>query len=317
MKDKIPGARPPAPKDLVRIRDRLTFLYVERCVVHRDSNAITVTESRGVAHVPAAALSVLMIGPGVRITHSAISVLAESGATAIWVGENGVRYYAHGVPPSRSSRLLEAQAKAVSDPTLRVAVARRMYLMRFEGESVEKLSMQQLRGREGARVRRLYRQSSKRTGVPWDGREYDPENFDHGSLVNQALSAANSALYGVIHAVIVALGCSPGLGFVHTGTYRSFVYDIADLYKADLSIPVAFDVALEAPEVGVGTEARRRMRDAIREHGVLEKAVRDIKALLAEGGVSPDEDEDLIVDDLHLWDDLVGTVEAGIAYADW
>jgi CRISPR-associated endonuclease cas1 len=192
-----------------------------------------------------------------------------------------------------------------------------MYLMRFEGESVEKLSMQQLRGREGARVRRLYRQSSKRTGVPWDGREYDPENFDHGSLVNQALSAANSALYGVIHAVIVALGCSPGLGFVHTGTYRSFVYDIADLYKAGLSIPVAFDVALEAPEVGVGTEARRRMRDAIREHGVLEKAVRDIKALLAEGGVSPDEDEDLIVDDLHLWDDLVGTVEAGVAYADW
>jgi hypothetical protein len=59
------------------------------------------------------------------------------------------------------------------------------------------------------------------------------------------------------------------------------------------------------------------MRDAIREHGVLEKAVRDIKALLAEGGVSPDEDEDLIVDDLHLWDDLVGTVEAGVAYADW
>ena len=171
MRD-IPGARPPAPKDLVRIRDRLTFLYVERCTVHRDSNAITVTDARGVAHVPAAALSVLMIGPGVRVTHSAMSVLSESGATTVWVGENGVRYYAHGVPPSRSSRLLEAQAKAVSDPVLRASVARQMYLMRFQGENVENLSIQQLRGREGARVRRLYRRSSKRTGVPWDGREY-------------------------------------------------------------------------------------------------------------------------------------------------
>ena len=140
MRD-IPGARPPAPKDLVRIRDRLTFLYVERCTVHRDSNAITVTDARGVAHVPAAALSVLMIGPGVRVTHSAMSVLSESGATTVWVGENGVRYYAHGVPPSRSSRLLEAQAKAVSDPVLRASVARQMYLMRFQGENVENLSI--------------------------------------------------------------------------------------------------------------------------------------------------------------------------------
>ena len=317
MKD-IPGARPPAPKDLVRIRDRLTFLYVERCTVHRDSNAITVTDARGVAHVPAAALSVLMIGPGVRVTHSAMSVLSESGATTVWVGENGVRYYAHGVPPSRSSRLLEAQAKAVSDPVLRASVARQMYLMRFQGENVENLSIQQLRGREGARVRKLYRRSSKRTGVPWDGREYDPDNFDNSSLVNQALSASNSALYGLIHAVIVALGCAPGLGFVHTSNYRSFVYDIADLYKADLSIPVAFDVALENPEVGVGTEARRRMRDAIRESRILEQAVRDIKELLSRGGASPEEDdEDLIVDDLHLWDDLLGTVAAGVSYAEW
>ena len=116
----IPGARPPDPKDLVRVRDRLTFLYVERCVIHRDSNAITITDTRGVAHVPAAALSVLLMGPGVKITHSAVSVLSESGSTAVWVGENGVRYYAHGNPPSRSSRLLEAQAKAVSNPALRL-----------------------------------------------------------------------------------------------------------------------------------------------------------------------------------------------------
>jgi len=87
-------------------------------------------------------------------------VLSESGSTIVWVGENGVRYYAHGTPPSRSSRLLEAQARAVSDPSMRLTVARNMYLMRFAGEDVSKLSLQQLRGREGARVRRLYREHS-------------------------------------------------------------------------------------------------------------------------------------------------------------
>lgn len=315
---RIPGARPPDPKDLVRAQDRLTFLYVERCVVHRDSNAITVTDARGVAHVPAAALSVLLIGPGVRITHSAISVLAESGSTAVWVGENGVRYYAHGSPPARSSRLLEAQARIVSDPSLRLRVARQMYLMRFPGENIAKLSLQQLRGREGARVRRLYRENSARTGVPWDGREYDYDDFESGTPVNKALSAASSALYGVVHAVVVSLGCAPGLGVVHSGNYRSFVYDIADLYKADLSIPVAFDVAAEELNSGIGEEARRRMRDAVREAAVLERAVRDIKTLLqvADSFVEKDSDEELFVDDLHLWDDMAGTVAAGISYSE-
>ena len=309
----IPGAKPPDPKDLVRARDRLTFLYVERCTINRDSNAITVADGHGIAHVPAAALSVLMLGPGVRITHSAISVLSESGSTVVWVGENGVRYYAHGTPPSRSSRLLEAQARAVSDPALRLAVARNMYLMRFVGEDVSKLSLQQLRGREGARVRRLYQQNSQRTGVPWDKREYDPDNFEDGSVVNQALSAANSAIYGVIHAVIVALGCSPGLGFVHNGTYRSFVYDIADLYKANLTIPIAFDLAASPTEESVGSAARKAVRDAVREFRLLERCVTDIKRLLSVVGDLPDDDE-LVVDDLRLWDDADGTVAAGVSY---
>lgn len=311
----IPGARPPEPKDLVRVRDRLTFLYVERCTINRDSNAITVADGHGVAHVPAAALSVLLLGPGVRITHSAVSVLSESGSTIVWVGENGVRYYAHGSPPSRSSRLLEAQARAVSEPSMRLTVARNMYLMRFAGEDVSKLSLQQLRGREGARVRRLYREHSQRTGVPWDRREYDPDSFEDASVVNQALSAANSAIYGIVHAVIVALGCSPGLGFVHNGTYRSFVYDIADLYKADLTIPIAFDVAASPTDEAVGSAARKAVRDAVREFHLLERCVADIKGLLSvSGALNVEDDDDLIVAGLRLWDDREGTVAAGVAY---
>jgi CRISPR-associated protein Cas1 len=119
--------------------------------------------------------------------------------------------------------------------------------MRFPGEDVSKLTMQQLRGREGARVRKAYYAASKKTGISWDGRDYDPQHFETGSPVNQALTAGNACLYGLAHAVIFALGCSPGLGFVHVGHENSFVYDIADLYKAELVIPLAFEVAAENP----------------------------------------------------------------------
>jgi CRISPR-associated protein Cas1 len=67
-------------------------------------------------------------------------------------------------------------------------------------------------------------------------------DYESGTEINKALSAANVCLYGLCHSAIVALGLSPGLGFIHTGHERSFVYDIADLYKAEIAIPVAFEM---------------------------------------------------------------------------
>ena len=154
-----------------------------------------------------------------------------------------------------------------------------MYQLRFPEEDVSHLTMQQLRGREGSRVRNVYRKASKETGVPWSGRLYRPEDFASGDPVNQALSAAHACLYGLAHAVIVALGCAPGLGFVHVGHECSFVYDIADLYKAEVTIPIAFEVAAQAPE-DLPAVVRRRVRDAMVEHHILERMVHDIRWLL-------------------------------------
>lgn len=194
------------------MEDRLSFAYFEHCTIGRDDNAITATDVTGVIHVPAAALSVLMLGPGARVTHQAMTVIGENGATVIWVGERGVRMYAFGKPLTHSSALLQKQAELVSNTRKRLSVARMMYQMRFPGEDVSGLTMQQLRGREGARIRRVYRECSERTGVEWDKRTYDHDDFDAGSEINKALSAANTCLYGLAHAAIVALGCSPGLG---------------------------------------------------------------------------------------------------------
>jgi CRISPR-associated protein Cas1 len=309
---KIPGPPPPSLPELVRAEDRLTFVYVERCIVHRDANAVTATDDRGTVHIPAAGLGALLLGPGTRISHQAMVLIGQSGATAVWVGERGVRCYAHGRSLARSSRMLEAQAELVTNTRSRLAVARRMYGMRFPGEDVDGLTMQQLRGREGARVRRIYREQSARTGVEWKRRDYDVEDFASGDRVNQALSAANTSLYGVVHAVIVALGCSPGLGFVHTGHELSFVYDVADLYKAEISIPVAFEVASSLTE-DVPADARRGVRDRLYDGKLLERCVRDVRQLLLTDDDSPaDAMQD--ADVVYLWDETVDPVAGGSGY---
>ncbi|WP_347957274.1 type I-E CRISPR-associated endonuclease Cas1e [Gordonia aichiensis] len=316
---EIPGVRPARPSELVRVRDRLSFVYVERATIGRDDSAITATDDAGVVHIPAASLGALLLGPGTRVTHQAMVLLADSGSTAVWVGERGVRYYAHGRPLGRTTRLLDAQARAVSNTRERLAVARAMYEMRFPDDDVAGCSMQQLRGREGARVRGLYRTHSERTGVEWARRDYDPLDFAGSDVVNQALSAAHSCLYGIVHSVVVALGCSPGLGFVHTGHDRSFVYDVADLYKAEITIPVAFDVAEtiereDLPEDDVGGITRRAVRDAVRSGAILTRCVRDIHQLLLPGDDRGNVDDDY-ADVIELWDNRSGNVVGGTNFA--
>lgn len=310
MHAEIPGMKKAGLQALPQISDRMSFLYLEHCVISRQDGAVTVTDARGTVHVPAASLGVLMLGPGTSLTHRAVELIGNTGAVLVWVGEQGVRFYAQGRPLTHSSALLIRQAALVSNVRTRVAVARRMYQMRFPAEDVSKLTMQQLRGREGARVRAVYRQASVRTGVAWDKRTYDPDDFSAGDPVNQALSAAHACLYGLAHSVIAALGCSPGLGFVHTGHERSFVYDIADLYKAEYTIPIAFEAAAAAG-ADIGADTRRRIREKFSSGHLVERMVRDLCSLLREGEAGADEPEGNL---LFLWDDRAGVVASGRSY---
>lgn len=149
--------------------------------------------------------------------------------------------------------------------------------------------------REGTRIRKLYAEHAERTGVPWTKREYKPgEAFAAGDDVNRLLSAANSALYGICHAVIAGIGTSPALGFVHSGSALSFVLDVADLYKAEFTIPLAFDLA--AKGLTAERDARTALRDAVVKETLLSRVVADIKHLLVPEG------ESLLDEDLNgLW----------------
>ncbi len=311
MSDKaeLPGVQKPDIKALAQMRERLTFLYAERAVVNRSDSAITLCDARGTVYIPAATLSVLMLGPGTSLTHRAIELLSDCGVSVIWVGEQGVRYYAHGRPLTHSSKLLEQQAQLSSNMRSRLNVARQMYQMRFPDEDVSSCTMQQLRGREGARIRSAYRAMSKKTGVAWDKRDYDVDDFESGTEVNKALSAANVCLYGLAHSVIVALGCSAGLGFVHVGHERSFVYDIADLYKTETTIPIAFNAAAAKPD-DIGREVRTQLRDSFVNGHILKRMVDDIHKLLRVDEASPEAEL------LQLWDEKMGAVTGGVNWTD-
>ena len=301
------GMKKPELQQLPVISDRMTFLYLEHCKISREDGAITVRDQEGIIHVPAASITVLLLGPGTDVSHRAMELIGDMGVSVIWVGEHGVRYYAHGRSLNSHTHLLEKQAKLVSNTRSHLAVVRKMYEMRFAGEEVSGLTLQQLRGREGARMRKIYREQSAKWNVPWKGRIYDVEDFASGDPVNQALSAGNVCLYGLAGAVITALGCSAGLGFVHVGHEFSFAYDIADLYKAEITSPIAFETAAENPPE-LPNVVRRRVRDRFAKTHILERMVRDIKYLLSEEAEPEPEQV------LYLWDNVREHVDFGVSY---
>lgn len=269
---------------LSRFSDTASFLYVEHAAIERHDSAIEIRRENESVDVPAASVSTLFLGPGTRITHAAVVALAECGTAIIWAGQELQRFYAHGAGKTRSSANLLRQASAWADPARRLSVIKRLYSLRFADDLPAGLSLAQIRGREGVRVREAYAKASRDYGVPWAGRRYTRGEWGAADPINRALSAGATILYGVCHSAITASGFSPGIGFIHTGKSLSFVYDVADLYKADLLIPVAFEATSREP---LRPEAivRRMLRARCHEVGLMERAVSDLASLF--GG--PDE----------------------------
>jgi CRISPR-associated protein Cas1 len=197
-----------------------------------------------------------------------------------------VRLYAAGQPGgARADRLLY-QAKLALDPDARLKVVRQMYKIRFGEDPPLRRSIEQLRGIEGARVRALYQMLASQYGVKWEHRNYDVHNWDTGDIPNRCLSAATSCLYGVCEAAILAAGYAPAIGFIHTGKPQSFVYDIADIFKFQTVVPIAFKIAANSV-TDIERKVRLACRDAFREWKVLQDIIPFIEEVLAAGGLEP------------------------------
>jgi CRISPR-associated protein Cas1 len=275
------------PLKPIPIKERLSVLFVERCQLDVLDGAFVAVDQHGVRmHIPVGGVACLMLEPGVRVSHAACALAARVGTLLVWIGEGGVRVYSSGQPGgARADRLLY-QAKLALDDEARLKVVRAMYQYRFGEEPPQRRSVEQLRGIEGARVRATYQLLAKQYGVDWKARNYDRNDWDAADIPNRCLSAATSCLYGVTEAAVLAAGYAPAIGFIHTGKPLSFVYDIADLYKFDTVVPIAFGVAAK-PTQNVEREVRLRCRDAFRQSKLLERIIPDIETVLAAGGMSP------------------------------
>jgi CRISPR-associated protein Cas1 len=265
---------------LPRIRDSWSYLYLERCRIEQDDRSVAAFDARGKVKVPCASLTLLMLGPGTTITHAAVRALAENGCLVVWTGEDGMRFYAQGMGETRSALNLYHQARLWADPGSRRDVAFRLYHMRFEEPIDPSLSLAQIRGMEGLRVRAAYEKASEETGVGWRGRSYRRDRWEVADPVNRALSAANACLYGVCHAALVSAGFSPAFGFIHSGKILSFVYDVADLYKTEVTIPTAFRCVASGADT-LEQRVRRACRHAFREARLLQRIVPDVEFALA------------------------------------
>lgn len=299
-----------------KMRDRWSYLYLEHAKVDREDQAIAFHDALGSTAVPCANLALLMLGPGVSITHAAILTLADSGCLVAWVGEQGVRFYASGTGTTRSAANLLAQAAIWADAQAHLRIVRKMYQLRFQEILEDSLTLQQIRGKEGARVRDTYYRLSQEYNVPMQQREYHRDNWSRTDPINRALSVANSCLYGICHAAIVAAGYSPALGFVHTGKQLSFVYDVADLYKMETSVPAAFRAAAEGID-NLDRRTRIACRDQFYSFGLLKKIVADVHALFGNQETAEHECDNLDTDPAQpggLWNPGEPASPGGLSY---
>lgn len=288
------------PLKPIPIKERMSIVFVEKGEIDVVDGAFVVVDQQGfrvrpvLTHIPLGGVACIMLEPGTRVSHMAAALAARVGTLLVWVGEAGVRLYSSGQPGgARADRLLY-QAQLALDDALRLKVVRKMYAMRFGEEPPARRSVEQLRGIEGARVKRSYQLLAQKFGVKWSGRAYNPEDWDVSDLPNRCLSSATAALYGVTEAAVLAAGYAPAVGFIHTGKPLSFVYDVADIYKFDTVVPAAFQVAASNPP-NPERAVRLACRDIFRKTKLLERIIPDIEEMLAAGEIPrPEAPEDAV-----------------------
>lgn len=283
----IPGLPPPQP---IPLKERVALVFVERAKIDVKDGTFVAIDADGVrTHIPIGGVACLMLGPGARISHAAVVLAARTGTLITWIGEAGVRFYSAGQPGGARADKLLWQAKIALDETARLRVVRTMYALRFGENPPARRSIEQLRGIEGQRVRQTYSMLAKRYGVTWKRRNYDPQNWDSADTGNRCLSAATSCLHGLAEAAVLAAGYAPAIGFLHTGKPRSFVYDVADIWKLKTVVPEAFRVAAKAQKGKLDIPPERAVRlacrDAFRKTGLLKEIIPRINQLMEAGQV--------------------------------
>lgn len=269
---------------LPQVKDKYPFIYLERGRLEIDDSSVKWLDSEGnVVRLPIATLNTLLLGPGTSVTHEAVKTAAAANCSICWVGEDSLLFYAAGFQPTSDSRNLRRQMELACNKKASLEVARAMFARRFPDADLEDKSLKEMMGMEGSRVRMLYQDKAQQYGVGWKGRQFTPDRFELSDTTNKILTAANAALYGILCSAVHAMGYSPHIGFIHTGSPLPFIYDLADLYKAELSIDLAFALNKEMAGQYNKHLLAKRFRERVISMDLLSAVSKDITRLLKEG----------------------------------
>lgn len=267
--------------NLPKIKDKYPFIYLERGRVEIDDSSVKWIDSEAnIVRLPIATINSLLLGPGTSITHEAVKIISSANCTVCWVGEDSLLFYAVGKNPTSDTRNIKRQVTISADKEKALQVARRMFQERFPGEGVSQKTLKELMGMEGHRVHTMYEEMAQKYKVGWKGRSYIPGKFEMGDITNKILTAANAALYGILTSAIYSSGYSPHIGFIHTGSPLPFVYDMADIYKKDLCVDLAFSLTYELGGKYDRYRVSEEFRKRVIANDLLNKIVSDIERMI-------------------------------------
>lgn len=270
--------------------DRHGLIYVDRGALSVQDGCLLFTSGGGVLdagayQLPHQTVSTIMLGPGTTVSHDALRIAARHGTALCAVGEDGSRLYtAPAIGPDRSA-LARAQATLWADEESRLEVARRMYAMRM-GRILPHRDIAVLRGIEGARVKESYKLVAESFGLVWKRRKYDRTRPEAADVANQALNHAAAAVQSAASVAVTALSALPQLGFIHEDSSQSFVLDIADLFREEVTLRIAFSVAKRiegGDDRSVDRLVRQTASAEFRRKAVIPSMMDKVKALLSAG----------------------------------
>ena len=234
--------------------------------------------------IPFQTVSMILIGPGTTISHDVLRLLARHGTALVAVGDDGVRSYT--APPLMSNRSEWARKQIVAwhdTEGMRKRIIHQMYEWRF-GEVLQDKSISALRGIEGVRAKRMYKQMARQYGIEWHGRHYDRQNPDATDLPNQAINHCATAVEAAAIIAVYATSTIAQLGFIHEDAGIAFVLDIADLYRDRITLPCAFkaaSVVMRNPSESIEHIARRITGVSMSKKETIHNMIDNIKHLFS------------------------------------
>jgi len=156
-----------------------------------------------------------------------------------------------------------------------------MYALRF-GEVLPHRDLATLRGIEGSRVKVTYRLMAAKFAVEWNGRHFDRANPEADDLPNQAINHAATAVQAAAAIAVQAVAAIPQLGFIHEDSGQAFVLDIADLYRDQITLAIAFTAVKQSEKSGevMDRVVRREAARVFRKESVISSMIDRIKLIL-------------------------------------